>query len=118
MGKSELAVSVILVALVLLLTSPMDLLMPMSGASMLILTIIIVFFLYASFVWKEHTRDEREELHTLIAGRIAYLSGAGFLLAGILVQSRSHNVDPWLVAALISMIVSKLLGHIVNQKMR
>lgn len=112
--KNEAIISIVLIALLILLVSPMEFLMPTTIGMMLVISLIIVFAAYATFIWKENSRDERENLHRLHAGRIAYLSGSGVLVMGIVLQSINHDIDPWLIFTLMVMILSKLLVHIVN----
>jgi predicted Kef-type K+ transport protein len=84
---------------------------------MCILAIILaVFALFASFVLRENKYDEREEGHRALAGRNAFLVGAGILTLGIVVQGYTHIVDPWLVIALIAMIVVKIITRIWSDK--
>lgn len=66
------------------------------------------FVPFLAFVWRETAEDEREEIHLALAGRIAYLSGATVLGAGIVYQIFEHDVDPWLSGALAVMIVAKI----------
>jgi drug/metabolite transporter (DMT)-like permease len=104
----EVLVSVAIVALVVLVWNPFDILM--SGAVVMILLVVLaaVFSLFAVFVWREEARDEREALHRMFAGRVGFLAGAGVLGAAILVEGFSHNVNPWIATALIAMIGGKV----------
>lgn len=89
-----------------------ELLMPMETTIILSLGLILSFFLFTIFIWKEKGRDERETLHTLFAGRISFLAGSLVLVIGIVKQSLDHNIDPWLIYALSGMVLTKLLTHI------
>lgn len=82
---------------------------------MMVLGLVIVFALFASFVWRENHRDEREGLHKMMAGRIAFLVGTALLTLGIIVQSFDHNLDPWLVFILSGMIVAKVITLIYGR---
>lgn len=113
--KGESIITIVLFSLLLLLISPLDLLMPTNAGMMVIVALVLVFSAYAAFIWKEKSRDEREDFHKLLAGRIAFLAGAGVLVAGIVTQSLNHNIDPWLVFTLAVMILSKLLVHLVSR---
>jgi putative transcriptional regulator len=98
-----------LVVLLVLLVNPFDLLMP-SRVTMLLLGGIGAFsLLFTSFIWKETAQDERENLHRLLAGRASFLAGAATLLMGIIIQTFSHRLDPWLVIALGAMVLTKIL---------
>lgn len=92
-----------------------ELLMPMQTNVMLSLALIITFFLFTAFIWKEKGHDEREHLHTLTAGRVSFLIGSGILVTAIVVQSFQHNIDPWLIYALSGMVLSKLLTHLYQE---
>ena len=70
--------------------------------------LFILFGLFASFVLKERAGDEREGQHRTLAGRNAFLAGSFIILLGIAFQSYIHTVDPWLVGALVVMIVVKI----------
>jgi len=89
--------------------------MPTTLLMMMILGLVAVFALFASFVWRENHRDEREGLHKMMAGRAAFLVGTALLTLGIIVQSLSHNLDPWLVLTLGGMIVAKVISLIYGQ---
>jgi len=77
---------------------------------MMIAGLIVVFALFASFIWGETAQDEREALHRFMAGRIAYLAGAGGLVVAIIVESLQHDLDPWLIGILGIMILAKISG--------
>jgi hypothetical protein len=66
------------------------------------------FIPFLAFVWRETAEDEREEAHLALAGRIAYLSGAVVIGAGIVVQIFAHDIDLWLPGALAAMIMTKI----------
>ena len=108
----EIAVSLILIILLVLFLNPFGFWMPNTLFMMMILTLIVVFTAFASFIWKENQRDEREGLHIMIAGRIAFLAGAALLVIGIIVQSFDHKIDFWLVLTLGTMILAKIIGRI------
>jgi len=107
---SEITFSVILIILAVLFLDPFMVFMPTGVVYMLVGGIAIVFALFAGLVWKERAEDERDELHRMIAGRAGYILGVGVLMAGIIWQTVVSHPDPWLVAALVGMILGKLLG--------
>ncbi|PIQ68066.1 MAG: hypothetical protein COV91_06085 [Candidatus Taylorbacteria bacterium CG11_big_fil_rev_8_21_14_0_20_46_11] len=72
--------------------------------------VLVLFGVFALFVWKEKARDEREESHALFAGRTAYLLGGLTLVVGIVVQSFAHAIDPWLPSTLLVMILGKMFA--------
>lgn len=107
------AVVILVIAIVFL--NPGHLTMPNNLQSMLILGLILSFFTFAAFIYKERSLDEREASHIQMAGRISYLVGIGILICGVIVQSISHNIDPWLIYALCAMIFSKLVSRIYSR---
>lgn len=104
----EASISGILVILLIFFLNPFDFWMPTALLMMMVLGLVVVFALFASFVWRENHRDEREGLHKMMAGRIAFLVGTALLTLGIIVQSFNHDLDPWLVFSLSGMIVAKI----------
>lgn len=109
-------VSAIAIVLILILVGSSEmLLMPRSSDMMLLLGLIVSFLVFSAAIWKESPADERENLHRLNAGRISFLVGSVVLVVGIVSQARSHNIDPWLIWALIAMVGSKLVSRIISQ---
>ena len=112
----ETTIALILIVLLILFLNPFDLLMPPPFLSMLIIFLIAIFGIFAAVIWKEHARDEREQLHIMLAGRYAFLAGSTLLVIGIIIQSVQHRIDPWLIIALVGMILVKLIGLGYSQK--
>lgn len=112
--KSEVLIATILIAILVAFLQPFGLSMPDSSVSMLIVALIIAFLLFASVVWKEETKDERESLHKLQAGQISFIVGAGILIVGIIVQSLQHNIDVWLIITLVGMILTKVFSRLYS----
>ena len=109
----EISISIILIILLILLfVNPF-----MSGAlfMMVVVGLIIAFGLFTTFIWRERAEDERESYHKMIAGRIAFLAGAGVLVLGIVIQSFAHELDPWLIFTLGIMIIGKIAGLIYGK---
>lgn len=113
--SQEAIISSVLIILLFLFLNPFDFWMPTALLMMMVLGLVVVFSLFASFIWRENHRDEREGLHKMMAGRIAFLAGAALLTTGIIVQSFSHNLDPWLIYTLAGMIVAKVVTLIYGQ---
>jgi len=107
---NEITFSIVLVALLLLFTDPLMFWMPSKLVYMLIAGLIAVFAVFAGLVWREKPKDERDERHRMFAGRIGYLLGSGFLIVGIVWQTITSHPDPWLIAALVGMVLGKLIG--------
>lgn len=106
----EIGISAALVALLILLLNPLKFWMPSAMVMMMVVGLAVLFVVFASFIWRENARDEREGMHRMIAGRFAFLTGAGVLVAGIILQSFRHALDAWLVLALGAMIIAKIIG--------
>ncbi len=111
----EICISLTLIVLLILLINPFDFWMPNTFLMMIVVGLVVVFTFFAFFIWRENAKDERDALHRLMAGRIAYLTGAGTLVIGITVQSLQHNIDIWLVVILGVMIFAKIIGNIYGR---
>ena len=111
----EIVVSLLLIVLLILFCNPLNLLMTPLMLMGVITCLIVCFAVFGSFIWRERARDEREVVERMAAGRIAFLTGAGILVIGIIYQSFSHAVDPWLVLTLGMMIVAKLAGILYSE---
>ncbi len=110
----EVIVAFLLIALLILFLSPIDLLMPMTTGSMSILLIAVLFLIFSALVFREKSRDERENILRMNAGRISFLTGSVIAIVGILYQSISHNIDPWLVYTVIGMILAKTAARLYS----
>ena len=81
------------------------------GLGMMHLVVVIILFgLFSAFAWRETATDERQNIHRMLAGRIAFLTGSAILMLAILVQDLAHAIDPWLVIALAGMVLAKAVG--------
>ncbi len=106
----EIIVSLVFIVLLVLLLNPFNFWMPTNMLMVMLVGLIIVFTLFASFVWRENAKDERELLHRMFAGRVAYLVGTGTLVLAIIIQCFLHQLDPWLVLVLVLMVLAKIVG--------
>jgi len=112
--KTEVSISLILIVLTVLLLNPFHFWMPnMLHMIMLALTLVI-FALFAIFILREKVQDERETLHRMLSGRVAFLTGSALLTIAIIVQSIQDIVDVWLVIVLVAMVLSKLITRIYS----
>ena len=107
----------IIVALVLVffLATLADLIpfwMPKMNEMMVLLIVSVLLLVWAAFVMFEQVGDEREVVHRMDAGRIAYLAGIAVLTLGLIVQGFAHAIDPWISIALGTMVVSKLCARL------
>lgn len=111
----EIVISLLLIILLMLLLGPSMFLMPNSIDMMILVVLVIVFFVFSLFLWKERVLDERDNLHRLNAGRFSFFIGSFVLIAGIIVQTLRHDIDPWLIYGLIAMIVGKIASRIWSE---
>lgn len=104
----EIVVAVAIILIALLLLNPFDFWMPTMMVWSMLAAVLVLFGVFTSFILRENSIDERDSAHRTIAGRNAFLVGSFMLMLGIVFQSRTHTVDPWLVVALVLMVVTKL----------
>jgi len=110
--KIEIVISLILIVLTVLLLNPFNFWMPnMIHMIMLALT-LVVFAFFAIFILREKVQDERDAVHRMLSGRVAFLAGSALLTIGIIAQSLKGTVDVWLVVVLVAMVLSKLITRI------
>ena len=105
-------IAVILVVVLILLTDPFMNIMPPMAAMGALLCAAILLVMWSGFVMYESAADEREAMHRMNAGRVAYLSGVAVLTVALIVQGLSHQSDPWIAGALAIMVLSKLAARI------
>ena len=115
---TEAAVASILIILAVLSLNPLGFYMPNAVAMAMIAVLTVVFAVFAGLVWREQPRDEREALHRLLADRFGFLAGAAVLVGGIAWQSLGHNLNPWLVATLVIMLLAKIAGIIHSRNVK
>ena len=111
----EIIISSTLIILLILFLNPFNFWMPSILLMMMVLGLVVMFGMFASFIWRENSRDEREGLHKMMAGRIAFLAGTASLVIGIIVQSFRHELDFWLVFTLGVMVLAKIVGLIYSR---
>lgn len=116
MKTVEIVIALLLIVLAILLLNPFGFFMPSMVLMTLIGFLVATTALLGGVVWKEYSGDEREVLHRMFAGRVAFIVGTTILVVGIAVQSLSHEVDSWLVIALVSMVLVKMIGRIYVNK--
>lgn len=110
----EISVSIGLVAVLGLFLLPGNLLMPKSQETMILVILSVLFIVFTALVFRERSKDERENVLRMNAGRISFLLGSIIAVVGILFQSLSHNIDPWLVLTLIGMVLAKTLTRVYH----
>ncbi|MCD8485122.1 hypothetical protein LRY65_01755 [Candidatus Woesebacteria bacterium] len=112
---SELFFAVSALVLMIFLLNPLNILMPSQFEMMVSVGLLIVLSLFAHFFWKEHSYDERAQLHRFIVNRYSYLVGCFILTLGVIWQSFQHALDPILILALGSMILAKVIGSLIAE---
>ena len=111
----ELVISIALISLLVFFINPLDLLMPHALYPFMLPGLVLLFILFTAILWNEKPGDEREQLHKFIASRFAYFAGIFVLIAGIIFQSTSHKVDPFLIIAVCVMLLAKILGLVYGK---
>ena len=115
MNKSTLLEVALVTVLVLLLGSLIDPLHIGMGGMAYMSTVGIItaiYFIVVFFIWGEKPHDEREYEHRYASSRAAYLAGSSVLILGIVLQSFTHGINPWLPSTLAAMFVAKLVTRI------
>ena len=112
----EIIVSLTLVVLAILLLNPFHFWMPDMMVMGMLVALLVLFGIFASFILKEKVFDERDDVNRSLAGRNAFLAGSAILMLGIVIQGYSHKVDSWLVVALIVMIIVKITTRLWSDK--
>jgi ABC-type spermidine/putrescine transport system permease subunit II len=111
---SELFIGLALLSILGFFLNPAHLLMPDSMTTALKLALVLGFLSFLGLVWKEHAADERDHTHIQKSGRISFFAGTTVLVIGIVFQATMHEIDPWLVYALSTMVVVKLFSRIFH----
>jgi len=112
----SIGIAVILVALLTLLSDPFMLWMPAQAQMAALLGAAVLAGVWSGFVMYERSNDERETLHKMHAGRVAYLSGIAVLTCALIVQGFAHAIDPWISVALGVMVISKLFARFYSER--
>ncbi len=112
----EIIVPLTLVVITILLLNPFNFWMPDMMVMGMLVALLILFGIFASFILQEKVFDERDAVNRSLAGRNAFLSGSAILMLGIVIQGYSHKVDSWLVIALVVMIIVKIITRFWSDK--
>lgn len=112
----ETLVTIALIVTAVLLLNPFHFWMPDMMVMSMLAGALVLFGIFASFILREKTIDERDDQHRTLAGRNAFLAGSGILILGIVMQGYTHTVDSWLVIALIGMVVVKIITRVWSDK--
>ena len=112
----EIIITVCLIVITILLLNPLHFWMPNMMVMLMLALALLLFCVFAVFILREKIFDERDDIHRTLAGRNAFLIGATVLMLGILLQGYFHSIDPWLVIALIAMIIVKITTRIWSDR--
>lgn len=89
-------------------TAPMTM-GPMLGIS----AALVIYTVAMALVGEGPQDDERETLHRRMANRFALIAGTAILSLGVLYQLFvTHNIDYWLLVALIAVNLTKIISLI------
>ena len=112
----ETIVPLTLVVLAVLLLNPFHFWMPDMMVMGMLATLLVLFAIFSSFILKEKAFDERDGMNRSLAGRNAFLVGSAILMIAIVIQGYKHSIDPWLVIALVVMIIVKITTRFWSDK--
>lgn len=98
----------ILLALLATISDPFMLWMPPKAGMAAFLFVAVLMSVWVGLIMYEKATDERDAVHRMYAGHIAYLSGIVVLTIALVTQGLSHSIDPWITGALAIMVVAKL----------
>lgn len=106
----------VLILLLVLISDPFMLWMPDGVQMAVLLAVVLLALVWAGLMLYERPSDERELLHTMRAGRLAYLSGIVVLTLALLIQGLAHAIDPWIAGALGVMVITKLFARLYTER--
>lgn len=112
----QILIAAATVVLLALLSDPFMYWMPPKMAMLVLVGVTVLLCVWFGFVAGEKVADEREAMHRMLAGRIAYLSGIAVLTVALLVQGLAHHIDPWIAGALGAMVIAKLATHLYTNR--
>lgn len=107
----ETFVAVVLLTGALLLVNPFGIWMPTTLQMCMLALVVAAAGGIAAFMLREKPLDERDDAHRMFSGRAAFFTGAAILLVGITVQTFAHELDPWLLGALVGMVLAKVAAR-------
>jgi len=111
MNRKQTTIGVILILLLLGLLDPFRIFMPTMFQMTLLVFFGVVCAVFLGLAWQEQARDEREDRNRMFAARWAFFGGVVILSIGLIIQGFQHRIDPWLVFALMAMMITKVFGR-------
>jgi hypothetical protein len=113
---THISIAVLLILCLTLLSDPFMLWMPIGAQMAALLGAAVLLAIWAGFVMYERAPDEREAVHRMNAGRMAYLSGIVLLTIALVTQGLAHDIDPWISVTLGTMVLVKLLSRFYSER--
>jgi len=111
---AQLISALLLAVAAFFLANPYGFWMPEMTHMVVLAVAVAIFGAFSVFVLMERAGDERENEHRHSAGRAAFLAGGAVLIIGIIIQTLSHTLDPWLVWALLAMVAAKSIARVYS----
>jgi hypothetical protein len=111
----ELSVAIAFLALLFVIFNPWNVVMPTYLEVVVLVALMAVFGAFAIFIWRENGGDEREQLHRMFSDRLAFLTGSGILLIGVVVGEWQHQLNQWILFTLAAMVIAKAVGLIYSK---
>jgi uncharacterized membrane protein len=106
----EWVLGALIVAALVLLINPWDILMSFGVEMTIIIAVALAVTTFAIYIWREQPADEREAHNGLKSARLAYFAAGFVLLCGIGYQTLTSHIDPWLPIALSALVAAKLMS--------
>jgi hypothetical protein len=114
----ELVSLALTAGLILLLFNPFNIWMPMPFHLLIVATLLISTVVLSLVLLRQLKEDEREQKLRLFSYQAGYMIGMFSLVCGVIFQSFSHQVEPWMVVTLLLMFLSKMvalsLHHLIH----
>ena len=114
----HIGIAALLIICLTLLSDPFMVWMPMGAQMAALLSAAVLLAIWAGFVMYENAPDEREAVHRMNAGRMAYLSGIILLTIALITQGLAHDIDPWISCTLGTMVVVKLASRFYSERFK
>jgi hypothetical protein len=106
-SAKDIFLAILVILLLAFFLNPFHWILTRGIQTVIILLFAICFLLFIAFVWRENYADEREALHTKLAGRMAFLIGSCMLAIGAIIQSFEGKLDYWLLTTFGVMVLAK-----------
>jgi hypothetical protein len=110
---SHALLTLAVVVLLGLLTDPFMVLMSQMQLYLVLVLVTTLLIVWVGLILREESTDEREVANRAFAARWGYVSGITILTTGLLYEgSVLHEINWWILFALIAKILSKFLARI------